>query len=87
MPRVKYSATDAVYCAKFMKRMHELHTFNYTSVTSYDKVSLLFAVSSPFTYVRACVPVVHRHGRWPQFTQSAGVDADTARSDSGATFI
>jgi len=38
MPRVKYSAADAMYCAKFIKCMHEMHTPGFSSIQCYDKV-------------------------------------------------
>lgn len=40
MPRVKYSAADAMYCAKFIKCMHEMHTPGFSSIQCYDKVPL-----------------------------------------------
>lgn len=38
IPRVKYSGADAMYCAKFIKCMHEMHTAGFSSIQCYDKV-------------------------------------------------
>lgn len=40
MPRVKHSAADAVFCAKFIHRLHTLDTWGFSSVQIYDKVLL-----------------------------------------------
>jgi len=44
MPRVKHSASDAVFCATFIHRMHTLNTFGFSSIQCYDKVRFLCRV-------------------------------------------
>lgn len=41
MPRVKTSASDAVFCEAFLHRMHTLSTWGFSSIQVYDKVCLL----------------------------------------------
>ncbi|CAG8511685.1 9226_t:CDS:10 [Ambispora leptoticha] len=37
-PRLSSSADDALYCAKFIERMHELGTANFSTLTLYDQI-------------------------------------------------
>jgi Transcription factor/nuclear export subunit protein 2 len=38
MPRLKHSAADAVFCAKFIHRLHTLNAWGFPSIQIYDKV-------------------------------------------------
>lgn len=37
-PRAILSDLDALFCAKFIQRMHSQGTFNFSTLTLYDKV-------------------------------------------------
>lgn len=37
---MKHSAADAVYCAKFIHRLHTLNTWGFSSIQVFDKVRL-----------------------------------------------
>lgn len=38
MPRLKHSAADAMFCAKFIHRLHTLNAWGFPSIQIYDKV-------------------------------------------------
>ena len=38
-PRCRFTATDAIYCAKFVGMLHSLHTPNFSTLLFYDRVS------------------------------------------------
>lgn len=38
LPRVLFSAMDAVYCAKFILTLHQLHIENFSTVLCYDRL-------------------------------------------------
>jgi len=40
-PRCCFTASDAVYCAKFIHILHDLKTPNFSTLICYDRVSLL----------------------------------------------
>ena len=68
-PRCKFSASDALFCSKFVHLLHVLRTPNFSTLICYDRVSVLcFALSSCYnmfilytrflvTFLTQCVPV------------------------------
>lgn len=38
-PRCRFTATDAIYCAKFVYLLHSLHTPNFSTLLFLDRVS------------------------------------------------
>lgn len=45
-PRCIFTATDAVYCAKFVHTIHSLKTANFSTLLCYDRVSIAIFVMS-----------------------------------------
>ncbi|XP_013410006.1 THO complex subunit 2-like [Lingula anatina] len=59
-PRCCFTASDAVYCAKFIEVLHELKTPNFSTLICYDRIYC------DITYTVACCTEneAHRYGRF-----------------------
>ena len=56
-PRLTFTTVDALFAAKFLLLMHQLMTFNFSTLLCYDRVFTSYNTSSPsFCYSSPCEP-------------------------------